>query len=269
MQVQLDGQVALFTGAVSPITVTVARWLGNQGVRLVFAGPGVNCDPLLDPLVYQFRRDILCLECPITEASAVHELVDSVEASCGRVDMLFHTLGRRRRAEAIDAFSLAAGGTGALMNTQDGAPLSSALACTSSAIRHMARKAHGHVIHLVTPGEVGAIEVERLILDQIRDVLSQEVAGSDIRLSAIYFDGAATMQLCHGFADRPESRLMDDFTSRLVEEDGWMGRIMVEEGVGDMVRLVCGQQGATGQPRMELIDFHGGLRPTMERHAIQ
>src|SRR5690349_14640230 len=105
MHDDLDGQVALFTGAINPITVTVARWLGNEVVRPLFAGPGGSREPLLEPLLYQFRRDILCMDEPVDEIGAVQRLVESVEGACGRVDMVFHTLGNRRQRAVLDAFS--------------------------------------------------------------------------------------------------------------------------------------------------------------------
>jgi hypothetical protein len=280
MQDDLVGQVALFTGAVNPITVTVARWLGNEGVRLVFAGSQVSRDPLLESLLYQFRRDILCMDDCVEDPAAVQQLVASVESACGRVDMVFHTLGSRRRTAALDAFSLGggmdvtdvarAGGTPLTPLT----PLKSALTCSSGAIRHLAHRDHGHVIHLVTRAEVGAIEVEQMVLDRVRGLLAQERTGGRLRMSAIYFDGTAARQI-GGAAAEYEPRIMDENTARLVEEDGWIGRVMVERAIGDMVREVCREQSSAPRPMagvmsaMETIDFHGGVQPSIERHAIQ
>lgn len=265
MQDDLAGQVALFTGAVNPITVTVARWLGNEGVRLVFAGPNIDGDPHLEPLLYQFRRSVLCLDAGVEEPADVQRLVAEVEGALGRVDMVFHTLGSLRQSIALDAFSL---GPGTDVALQSAAPLVSALTCSSGAIRHMSRRDRGHMIHLVTRAEVGAIEVEHMVLDRVRGLLAQERTGGKVRMSAIYFDGAAARQIA-GPASVYESRLMEENTARLVEEDGWIGRVMTERAIGDMVRQVCGEAPGVMRPGMESIDFHGGVQPSIERHAIQ
>jgi NAD(P)-dependent dehydrogenase (short-subunit alcohol dehydrogenase family) len=265
MQDGLAGQVALFTGAINPITVTVARWLGNEGVRQVFAGPEISRDPLIESLLYQFRRDILCMDEMVDDPASVQRLAESVESACGRVDMVFHTLGSQRQRAALDAFSVGAG-AGLALNAA--APLMSALTCSSGAIRHLSQQDRGHMIHLVTRAEVGAIEVENMVLDRIRRLLAQEGKGAHVRMSAIYFDGTAARQIA-GPAAAVETRLLDENTGRLVEEDGWIARVMTERAIGDMVRQVCRETPGAMIPGMESIDFHGGVQPSVERHAIQ
>jgi hypothetical protein len=197
---------------------------------------------------------------------SVQELVASIESACGRVDMLFHTLGAGRSAGTVDAFSVQPGRG---LAVQGSAPLAAALTCSGGAIRHMSRTKHGHVIHLVTRAEVGAIEVERVVLDRLRDLLAEGGTAGSVRMSAIYFDGTSARQIAGPPPESPDSRMLEENTARLVEEDGWIGRVMLEQAIGDMVSEVCSERPLALRTRMESIQFHGGVQPSIERHAIQ
>jgi hypothetical protein len=133
----------------------------------------------------------------------------------------------------------------------------------------MSHSQHGHVIHLVTRAEVGAIEVERVVLDRLRDLFADGGTGGSLRMSAIYFDGASARQIAGAPAESTDSRMLEENTARLVEEDGWIGRVMLERAIGGMVSEVCGERPLKLPARIESIEFHGGVQPSIERHAIQ
>src|SRR5439155_7351853 len=94
-------------GPLTPLTMTAARRLGNCGVRLVFAGPAISSDASLQPLLYQFRRDLLCFDIDLPDARAVSDVVDTVERACGRLDLVVHTLGGGQ----VDMFDSLSGST--------------------------------------------------------------------------------------------------------------------------------------------------------------
>ena len=48
----LAGKVALITGASTPLSLTVARRLGNEGARIAFVGRKVSRDSGIQALLY-------------------------------------------------------------------------------------------------------------------------------------------------------------------------------------------------------------------------
>jgi NAD(P)-dependent dehydrogenase (short-subunit alcohol dehydrogenase family) len=246
MNDNLRGQVALLTGPVTPLTVTVARQLGNAGVRLAFAGPNVDDNPELQPVLYQFRRDAVCFNMDVNNVEAAEAVVAETEHIFGQIDIVIHTLGSAH-AEWRQGSSKALVWNGS-------APLIGALTCSSGAIRHMSRRQHGHVIHLVTRGDVGALEVEKLVQSQLQKTWSQDGAPGQVSLSAIYFEEIGPL-LPPPPAQEP--RLLEAFTARTIGEDDWASKLFLEQEIGNMVLQVCSQQ-YTDQPGdVHSFDFTG------------
>jgi len=260
-------QVIIFTGAVTPISITVARWMGNEGAQLVFAGSNISAEGALQPLLYQFRDGLVCIDTSLESTDAVQDVVSNVEQAYGPVELLFHTLGGPRPCTPIDAFSSTPGSDLAMCGS---APLMSALTCSSAAIRHMARTRQGHVIHLITRADVGAIEVEEIVLERLRNHIRAEGYGSSVQMSAIYFEDVASLQLPGSASVLDDERLMQECAGRLVEEDGWIRRVMLERAIGDMVKQVCGldsKRKGNMNRSVQQIDFMGGARPNIQRHS--
>jgi NAD(P)-dependent dehydrogenase (short-subunit alcohol dehydrogenase family) len=227
---QLEGQVALFTGPMTPLAVAAARRLGNAGVFLAFAGNSVSDDPDLQPLLCQFRRTARCIETPLQTVEHMEQAISEAERLFGRMDILIHTLGGERPA--------AAEMRGSALVWNASAPLIRALVCSSGAIRHMARRRHGHVVHLVPRGDVGAAEVERLVQSRLEQAWRADGAPGNVALSAIYCEGIRPL-LTPLVA--PDRRLLETFTGRVVEEEDWAERLFQERELGEMIVRVCSQ----------------------------
>lgn len=248
----LSGQVALFTGPATPLAVTVARHLGNAGVRLAFAGSGAGHQPELRPLLCQFRRNIVCLDADLTTAEAAQDVVAEVEGLFGQVDLFIHTLGNA----AVDCFEMPHPAAAALA-LNSGGPLVNALICSSGAIRHMASRRHGHVLHLVARSAVGAMEVEKLVLSRLQEAWSRDGAPGNVALSTIYFDRLAPLMLS-GDTEQTgpdEPRLLESFTAGLLSEDDWMSRVALERQIGSLVVQVCSRPEYAAGGAMHTFDF--------------
>jgi hypothetical protein len=252
MNTGLSGQVALLTGPVTPLTVTAARHLGNAGVTLVFAGPQVAEDPRLRPILLQFRQCIHCIDVDLRTSEAVEETVAAVEQLLGRVDILLHTLGSAQ----TDAPEWKPA-EGAALVWHGNTPLLGALTCSSGALRYMSRQNHGHVVHLVTRGDVGALEVEQLVQARLRQAWSQDGSPASVSMSAIYFEEIGPL-LPASPAEEP--RLLDTFVARLVEEEDWASRVVLERDIGQMVLEVCAQSYTDDPGTVHSFDFSGGGR---------
>jgi NADP-dependent 3-hydroxy acid dehydrogenase YdfG len=257
----------MFTGAVTPISVTVARKLGNEGALIVFAGDNVASEEALQPLLIQFRQDIVCVDARMDSTEAVQDVVAGVELACGPVELLFHTLGGARPYAPIDAFSSMTGSDLAMLGS---APLLSALTCSSAAIRHMSHTSKGHVIHLIARADVGAVEVEEIVLNRLKNHIRAEGYGSSVQMSAIYFENVASLQLPGTAPVIDDEKVLYDCAARLTEEDGWISRVMLEQAIGDMVKQVCNldtSRTSWSNRAVQQIDFMGGARPNIQQHS--
>jgi len=260
----IEGQVALFTGPPTPLTLTVARCLANAGVRLAFAGPRISAEPGLQPLLYQFHRDVFCFDVELSAPQAVQQIAEQTERALGGLDILIHTVGVARTDRCLDLLD-----PGAQAVVWDGGgPLRAALTCSSGAMRYMARRRHGHILHLVTRADVGALEVERLVLDRLQQAWSQDGARSSVTMSAIYFEETATLLLPAAAPARTEPRLLEMYTGRLVEEDTWIRKVMLEREIGRLVLQVCGRMDRVAPGEVQSFDFSETLRPIAEASSV-
>jgi len=126
------------------------------------------------------------------------------------------------------------------------------------------------VIHLITRAEVGAMEVEQIVLERLRKHLGVDDYAGSVRMSAIYFEDVAPLQIS-GSSQRPtEERILEECTGHLLEEDAWISRVMLERAIGDMVKEVCdldSKRASNMRRSVQQIDFMGGARPHIQRHA--
>jgi hypothetical protein len=251
MEEGLNGQVALFTGPLTPLTLTVARWLGNAGVRLALAGPRIGADPGLQPLLYQFRRDTFCFDVDLSDPQTVHDIAEQTERVLGGLDMLIHTLGGAQAERCVDLLD-----PGARAVVWNGSPpLRAALTCSNGAMRFMARRQHGHVLHLVTRADVGALEVERLVLKRLQQSWQQHGVPRNVTMSAVYFEEVAALLPPASASNRPEPRLLEMFTERLVEEEGWIRKVMLEREIGSLIQNICRGLDGVSPGRIQSFDF--------------
>jgi hypothetical protein len=245
----LCGQVAILTGPPTPLSLTVARHLGNTGVRLVFAGRNISENRELLAVINQFRRDALCFDADLNDVREVRAVLEAVERSFARVDMLIHNLGGGQGEwRVVRSTALVWNG---------GAPLHTALTCSSGALQHMAERRHGHIVHLVTRDEVGALEVEQLVLSRLQQTWMQDGPPSNVVMSTVYF--AEIASLLPGNSPRREERVVESSWDRVLEEDDWAARVILERQIGDLFLEVCRQRPASADA-LQSFDFSGGGR---------
>ncbi|MBQ7673850.1 MAG: 3-oxoacyl-ACP reductase FabG [Alphaproteobacteria bacterium] len=90
MLFDLDGKVALITGATGAIGGAIARFLHKQGATLALSGTRVSN---LEKLADELSERVNLFACNLSVAEAVDNLVPNVERLCGHVDILVNNAG--------------------------------------------------------------------------------------------------------------------------------------------------------------------------------
>lgn len=145
---QLDGKVALVTGANRGIGKGIARALAGEGCRLALCARN---EEKLTAVAGELRRqdvEVLARPTDVTDETAVAELFDAVMKEFGRVDILVNNAGAFDGGR-VDQVSLEG------WNRVIGACLTGAFLCTRAAFPGMKEQGGGRILN------IGSISAQR------------------------------------------------------------------------------------------------------------
>ena len=105
----LDGQVALITGAGSPMGIgyACARVLAAEGATVAITSTTRRIEERAEALRAESAADVLALVADLTDAAAAGALVAGVVARCGKVDVLVNNAGLAPVGAPVDAKTFA------------------------------------------------------------------------------------------------------------------------------------------------------------------
>ena len=187
------GKVTVITGGSSGLGLTIARQLLAAGAHVVLAAR----DPQrLDQAAREVRAaggEVTAVPTDVTQDQEVRHLFEQVEESCGRLDGLFHCVGRSVRGNAVDT-------TVDEFRELWELNFLSAVRCTRAALPQL-RQSRGHVIHIgslaskVGSRYLGAYPVSKFSLAAYAQQLRLELEDS----------GVHVLLVCPGPIARPDS----------------------------------------------------------------
>jgi len=99
---QLDGQVALVTGASRGLGAAIARALAHAGADVVLHASREEAGTVADSISTETGRRTACVVADLADDSAPGRLAASALAAFGRVDILVNNAGIIRRADAVE-----------------------------------------------------------------------------------------------------------------------------------------------------------------------
>lgn len=94
-QFDIDGDVAIVTGASSGIGAAIARRFASEGLDVVICSrEQENVDPVAEAIsTTADTGEVLALECDVTDRAAVEELVETTVERFGGLDVLINNAG--------------------------------------------------------------------------------------------------------------------------------------------------------------------------------
>lgn len=182
MALQLDGKVAVITGAASGIGLATVECFVEAGARVLAADLQVEAGEALArrfPGVVKFQR------CDVMQTAQIREAIDSAAAHFGGLDILFSNAGAGGTTAGVEQFDEAAwDATQALL-------LRSVAAGAAFAVPHMRQRGAGSIINTSSVSALQAgyaplcYSVAKAGVLHFTRVAAAELAPQRIRINAI------------------------------------------------------------------------------------
>lgn len=138
---QLDGKIAVITGANGGIGKGIARIFAQEGCDLAICGRNVEKLAAAAEELRETGREVLDKQCDVSDESQVDALFDAVMKKYGRVDILVNNAGNFDGGR-IDRIPLAA------WNNVIGACLTGAFLCSRAAFGIMRDQGGGRILNI-------------------------------------------------------------------------------------------------------------------------
>lgn len=144
----MDGMVAMVTGASRGLGRAIAQAYANEGASVVICARSQSPAGLAGTLhetadsIRNAGGDVLAIECDVTDAAAVNDMVDQAVQRFGKIDVLFNNAGLMVLGESI--LEIDAGRWEQLMRVNVNGPY----LCSRAVLPTMMRQRRGSIINL-------------------------------------------------------------------------------------------------------------------------
>ena len=211
---QLDGEVAVVTGASSGIGRAVATTLAADGAAVAVAA---RREERLEDLVDEIETDggtALAVPTDVTDTDAVHEMIATTRAELGGLDILINNAGVMLLAPVIRAEH------DDLQQMLD-VNLKGLMAATREALPGLLDQNSGHIVNISsvagqTANETsGGYSATKFGVNAFSESLRKEIADSDVRVTVVS-PGAVETELGDHIPDEQTKERMADLTDDLI-----------------------------------------------------
>jgi NAD(P)-dependent dehydrogenase (short-subunit alcohol dehydrogenase family) len=193
----LEGQVALVTGASKGIGYGVAKALAHAGAKVAVAARSVEA---LDVLVAEIRDeggDAMAVSLDVRDVAAIHEGFNQVHSHFGKLDILVNNAGLGANHAALDV-------TEADWDDMMAVNLKGLFFCCQAGGRLMLQQGHGRIINMSSQASVVGIRDHAVYcaskggVNQLTRVLALEWSAQGVTVNAV----APTFIYTPGTAER-------------------------------------------------------------------
>ena len=182
MTLQLDGKVAVITGAASGIGLATVECFVEAGARVLAADLQVEAG---EALAHRFPGVVKFMRCDVMHTAQIREAIDGAAAHFGGLDILFSNAGAGGTLAGVETFDEAAwDATQALL-------LRSVAAGAAFAVPHMRQRGAGSIINTSSVSALQAgyaplcYSVAKAGVLHFTRVAAAELAPQRIRINAI------------------------------------------------------------------------------------
>lgn len=257
MDLQLNGQVAVVTGASRGIGLAIAQALAAEGMRLVLAA---RSGEALRALTASLPVECLAHPCDLCEPGAPEALIATAVSHFGRIDLLVNNAGATRRGDflALDD-----------EDWQDGFALKffGAMRCCREAWSHLRTSHGGIVIVSGIGGRTGSAEftiggaVNAALLN-LTKALADRGTQDGVRVNAVNPASIATERLMTRVRAIANAQGIDEAVAaeRLAQEMG-VARFGRPEEIAAVVAFLASP--CSGYCQGSIIDVDGGQTHTL------
>ncbi|MFE8603332.1 SDR family oxidoreductase [Archangium violaceum] len=230
---QLEGKVALVTGASSGIGRATAIAMARAGARLVIASRGQEGNAETVELVRQQGGEAIAIRTDVTKASDIESLVRGTVEHYGRLDVAFNNAGTTVAPKALHEYDEEEWDT--VLDTN----LRSVWLCMKHQVRQMLAQGGGAIVNmssmagLIGTKGLGAYVASKHGVLGITKTAALEYAQQNIRVNAVcpaVIRGTVLVE--NLFRDHPE-------VGRALEATHPIGRVGQPQEVAEAVVWLC------------------------------
>jgi len=207
----LEGQVAVITGASKGIGYGLAKAIAHAGARVAVAARNVVA---LDALAEEIRAeggDVLAVELDVTDIAQIRAVMDQVNAHFGQLDILVNNAGLGFNHAAVDV-------TETDWDEMTDVNLKGLFFCCQAAGRIMLQRGSGRIINMSSQASVVGIRDHAVYcaskggVNQLTRVLALEWSAQGVTVNAV----APTFIYTPGTAERLDTpEYLDGVLARL------------------------------------------------------
>jgi 3-oxoacyl-[acyl-carrier protein] reductase len=194
----LDGKVAIVTGAGGGIGWAIAEQFASQGVKVVVIGRSAKPLQLLASRIRAQGGSALPIQCDVSEESQVKTAVETTLNYHCRIDILINNAATNQAHRArIQELGLVEWNR--VLQTN----LTGAMLCAKYVSAHFIERQTGSIVNVsslagnVPRLELGAYAVSKAALNHLTRVLALELASDGIRVNAVSPGSTLTVMLTH------------------------------------------------------------------------
>lgn len=244
----LQKKTALITGSTGGIGLGIAETLAAKGVDIALNGldePEKNTS-LCAELSKKFNVTVRYFQADVTNAAAIHKMIDAIIQQFGRLDILVNNAGIQH-VESIETFPAAKWDIILAIN------LSAAFHTTQAVIPHMKRNDFGRIINIASVHGIKASRYKSAYIAAKHGLVGLSKAAA---LDLAPF-GITVNALCPGYVDTPlvRKQIPEQAKSHNISEQEVIEKILLKEHaikefvsveqLGAFVAFLASAEGAT------------------------
>jgi 3-oxoacyl-[acyl-carrier protein] reductase len=205
---QLEGQVAIVTGASSGLGRAITLALAEEGAAVVLAARNISALSDVAAMIGQLGRSSMIVMCDVREPAQVRDMVRRTVAEWSTIDILVNSAGVALRRSAVETDP---GAWDSVLDTL----LKGTFLTIQAVLPIMIEAQRGNIINLIAPLDKIAVpgfvaySAAKYGVAGLTRTLSKELRGYGININGIHPGGYADTPMIHAAVPELKQGLLD------------------------------------------------------------